>query len=112
VSIDTVVVLMMENRSFDHYLGWLGDDDVYLDEGRRRHGRDFRINASIKEQYRNPFGQIEFTRASSELGDDPSPYRGCNHRDPGHNWTTGRVQRDLGFLASCTDSDNFATATT
>ena len=22
--IDTVVVLMMENRSFDHYLGWLG----------------------------------------------------------------------------------------
>ena len=24
--IDTVVVLMMENRSFDHYLGWLGTD--------------------------------------------------------------------------------------
>ena len=25
-SIDTVVVLTMENRSFDHYLGWLADD--------------------------------------------------------------------------------------
>ena len=25
--IDTVVVLMMENRSFDHYLGWLGTDE-------------------------------------------------------------------------------------
>jgi phospholipase C len=108
--IDTVVVLMMENRSFDHYLGWLGADHVYLDEGRRRHGRDFHINASIKEQYRNPFGQIEFTRASSELADDPSPYRGCNHRDPGHNWTKGRVQRDLGFLASGTGNDSFATS--
>ena len=29
--IDTVVVLMMENRSFDHYLGWLADDDAYLE---------------------------------------------------------------------------------
>ena len=36
--IDTVVVLMMENRSFDHYLGWLGTDGAYLDEGRRRWG--------------------------------------------------------------------------
>ena len=25
--IDTFVVLMMENRSFDHYLGWLPDAD-------------------------------------------------------------------------------------
>ncbi len=36
--IDTVVVLMMENRSFDHFLGWLGADDLYLGEGRRRWG--------------------------------------------------------------------------
>jgi phospholipase C len=28
--IDTVVVLTMENRSFDHYLGWLGTDEQYL----------------------------------------------------------------------------------
>ena len=26
--IDHVVVLMMENRSFDHWLGWLGADDA------------------------------------------------------------------------------------
>ena len=32
--IDTVVVLMMENRSFDHYLGWLGADEQYLERGR------------------------------------------------------------------------------
>ena len=31
---DTVVVVMMENRSFDHFLGWLGTDAAYLDAGR------------------------------------------------------------------------------
>jgi phospholipase C len=33
--IDTIVVVMMENRSFDHFFGWLGDDSNFLDEGRR-----------------------------------------------------------------------------
>src|ERR1700749_2123870 len=37
--IDTVVVLMMENRSFDHYLGWLGADEHYLQRGRSRYGK-------------------------------------------------------------------------
>ena len=32
--IDTVVVMMMENRSFDHYLGWLASDETYLETGR------------------------------------------------------------------------------
>ena len=36
--IDTVVVLTMENRSFDHMLGWLATDEEYLDAARRRHG--------------------------------------------------------------------------
>ncbi|TMK55736.1 MAG: twin-arginine translocation signal domain-containing protein [Actinobacteria bacterium] len=27
--IDTVVVVMLENRSVDHYLGWLGTDERY-----------------------------------------------------------------------------------
>jgi phospholipase C len=42
--IDTVVVIMMENRSFDHYVGWLADDLSYLEEGRRRYGNAFRVN--------------------------------------------------------------------
>jgi phospholipase C len=29
--IDTVVVVMMENRSFDHYFGWLADDQRYVE---------------------------------------------------------------------------------
>src|ERR1700709_1339529 len=35
---DTVVVVMMENRSFDHLLGWTGTDAAYLDAGRRLYG--------------------------------------------------------------------------
>jgi phospholipase C len=31
--IDTIVVLMMENRSVDHHLGWLAGDQTYLAEG-------------------------------------------------------------------------------
>src|SRR5512133_1027227 len=39
--IDTVLVLTMENRSFDHYFGQLATDQQYLEEGRRRYGKDF-----------------------------------------------------------------------
>jgi phospholipase C len=106
--IDTVVVLMMENRSFDHYLGWLGDDEQYLEEGRRRYGSHFDIDARVKQRYGDEFGLPVETRHTLQLGDDPIPYRGCNHRDPGHSWIKGRVQRDRGFLASGTGNDNFA----
>ncbi|MGH8978435.1 MAG: twin-arginine translocation signal domain-containing protein, partial [Acidimicrobiia bacterium] len=42
--IDTVVVCMMENRSFDSYLGWLARDEQYLELGRRRYGNGFTVN--------------------------------------------------------------------
>jgi hypothetical protein len=29
---------MMENCSFDHYLGWLGSDETYLEAGKSRWG--------------------------------------------------------------------------
>ena len=106
--IDTVVVLTMENRSFDHYLGWLAADHQYLEDGRRQYGKGFRVNARLNEFYLNPFDERVPTRHALDLGDDPSPYRGCNHKDPGHGWNAGRVQRDFGFLAAGTDNDEFA----
>jgi phospholipase C len=106
--IDTVVVLMMENRSFDHYLGWLGEDEQYLDDGRRLYGKDFRVDGRVKVRYRDQFGVPVETRQTFSLGDDPTPFRGCNHKDPGHSWNKGRVQRDLGFLASGSGNDSFA----
>ncbi len=80
--IDTFVVLMMENRSFDHYLGWLPKADgrqkglVYTDSG----------------------GQ---TLSTQRLTGD---FQGCAHPDPDHSWRGGRTQinggRMDGFLRS------------
>jgi len=106
--IDTVVVLMMENRSFDHYLGWLGTDGAYLDEGRRRWGSQFAVEAKNQVRYRNAAGKFEATEALVERPDDPNPYRLCKGPAPGHGWTTGRRQRDAGFLASGTGNNQNA----
>jgi phospholipase C len=110
--IDTVVVLTMENRSFDHYLGWLATDEQYRDEGRRRYGKRFRVNARLDETYLNPFDVRVPTRHALDLGDDPSPYRGCNHKDPGHSWTAGRVQRDFVFSPKARATTTSRPATT
>jgi phospholipase C len=108
--IDTVVVLMMENRSFDHYLGWLGEDAGYLDAGRRRYGKDFHVVARLHESYRDPLGTEVPTEYTLKLADDSNPYRGCEHLGPGHSWDAGRAQRDFGFLAAGTHNDTFATS--
>lgn len=108
--VDTVVVLMMENRSFDHYVGWLGEDAGYLDAGRRRYGKDFHVTARLHESYRDPLGEEVPTRYTLQLSDDSNPFRGCDHLGPGHSWGAGRAQRDFGFLAAGTHNDNFATS--
>ena len=41
--IDTIVIVMMENRSFDHWLGWLGNDQAYLANGASLYGKYFRV---------------------------------------------------------------------
>ena len=49
--IDTVVVCMMENRSFDSYFGWLARDEHYLEQGRSRYGAKFAINGNSFQQF-------------------------------------------------------------
>jgi phospholipase C len=71
--IDHIVVVMMENRSFDHFLGWLPGAD----------GRQ---------------AGLSFTDAS---GAEHSTYRlaefqGCGHSDPDHSWEGGRDEYDNG----------------
>jgi phospholipase C len=87
--IDTIVVVMMENRSFDHYLGWLPGGTqtaTYLDSA----------------------GQPHTTRLWAP------DYKGCGHTDPGHGWDAGRVQlggeaRDgSGFIKTGSGNDDFA----
>lgn len=103
--IDTVVVVMMENRSFDHYLGWLGADERYLERGRRRYGKYFNIIADNQQTYTGPQGEPESTRHMIGWDYLSNPYRGCDQSDPNHGWNAGRAQRDLGFVAPGANED-------
>jgi phospholipase C len=108
--IDTIVVVMMENRSFDHYLGWLADDHQYLDAGRSRYGRSFHVDGKVRQTYVDTNGKRVSTRPASSYEREKVETRGCSFRDPGHSWTLARRQRDHGFLAQGTGNDPFALA--
>jgi phospholipase C len=91
--IDTFVVLMMENRSFDHYFGW--------------HPRADARNSGLV--YPDAAGNPVSTR---RLTPD---FQGCAFKDPDHSWDGGRHQfgrgRMDGFVqgnAAGTGSDEFA----
>ena len=74
--IDTFVVLMMENRSFDHYFGWFPGAD-----GTQR--------------------GLSYPDASGELAPThhlPPDFQGCGFGDPDHSWDGGRLQYDGGRL--------------
>jgi phospholipase C len=86
--IDTFVVLMMENRSFDHYLGWLPGAD----------GRQAGLEYTDANGHQFATHRLNGT------------YQGCGFLDPDHSWQGGRTELDGGrmdgFLKS--DSDTFA----
>src|SRR5262252_6837409 len=85
--IEHIVVVMMENRSFDHLLGWLPNAEgmqaglPYLDANGVAH-------------------------ATHPLAPD---FQGCSHPDPDHSYAGGRVQYDggamNGFLRSGKNDD-------
>ena len=86
--VDHIVVVMMENRSFDHLLGWHPTADA--------------MQAGLS--YPDP-----------ESGNVPVPthqlspldFTGCGHPDPDHSWEGGRAQYNggamNGFLAGAND---------
>lgn len=84
---DTVVVLMMENRSFDHMLGWLP-------------GANGRQQGLI---YADETGAPHHTWP---LAPD---YQGCQYQDPDHTWKGIAIQyadgRCDGFLKTRTDPE-------
>src|SRR5829696_2611534 len=86
--IDHFVVVMMENRSFDHYFGWLEQADATQDMA-----------------YTDPSGKLVRTRHASTL---EAEWQGCGHPDPGHGWNSGRAQLRDGFLAEGSENDEFA----
>jgi len=74
--IEHVIVVMMENRSFDHLLGWLPHADG--------------IQAGLT--YIDASGNSHVTHA---LAPD---YTGCGHPDPDHSYPGGRIQYDGGKM--------------
>ena len=67
-----VVLVMMENRSFDHFLGWM--------PGGRQAGLTYRDKAGL-------------AHSTYPLAPD---YQGCGHPDPDHSYEGGRVEYDDG----------------
>ncbi|MCU1377995.1 MAG: phosphoesterase [Acidimicrobiales bacterium] len=106
--VDTVLVVMMENRSFDHYLGWLADDATYLNAGRRRYGSRFSVDGRVHQIYADGRGAELSTRPASSYGTERVETRGCDFREPGHSWSEARIQRDQGFVAPRSGNDQFA----
>jgi phospholipase C len=86
--IDHVIVVMMENRSFDHYLGWVPGANG------RQAGLTF-------------FDRQGLPHATSHWPE----FQGCEHPDPDHSFEGGRVQyndgRCDGWLRSG-DNDDYA----
>lgn len=72
--IEHVVLVMMENRSFDHFLGWLPNAD----------GKQSGL------AYTDAAGN---SHATHPLAPD---YQGCGQSDPDHSYTGGRVEYDGG----------------
>jgi phospholipase C len=72
--IEHIVLVMMENRSFDHFLGWLPNAD----------GRQAGLTYPTPQQG---------TASTYPLGPD---YQGCGHPDPDHSYTGGRIEYDGG----------------
>jgi phospholipase C len=86
---DTVVVLMMENRSFDHLLGWLPGAN-----GRQQGLRYEDVNGVLQDTW--------------PLAPD---VQGCTYADPGHTWQEMAVHynggRCDGFLKTAKAGDRF-----
>ncbi|MDT5015186.1 MAG: phospholipase, partial [Mycobacterium sp.] len=87
--IDHIVVVMMENRSFDHFLGWMpGADGVqsgaYVDSD----GTTYDLSQQLLT----------------------GEYNGCAHPDPDHSWEGGRYQLNGGALNGFASGANDAFA--
>ncbi|MCU1615946.1 MAG: alkaline phosphatase family protein [Frankiales bacterium] len=86
--IDHVIVVMMENRSFDHFLGWVPGADG------RQGGLRF------VDRYGVPHATWHLTE-----------FQGCSHPDPDHSYEGGRIQFNRGKLDGWLrsgDNDPFA----
>ena len=81
--IEHVVVVMMENRSFDHYLGWLPGAD----------GKQAGLSYVDRRGVRHPTHRL-------------TAFDGCDFVDPDHSYEGGRIQLNGGKLDGFLKSGN------
>jgi phospholipase C len=86
--LDHIVLVTMENRSFDHFLGWLPG------------ANGIQAGLSFIDTRGATFPTYQLT-----------DYQGCGHADPDHSYAGGRVQYDGGkcdgFLQTAPAGDTF-----
>jgi phospholipase C len=73
--VNHVIVVMMENRSFDHLLGWHPTADAEQ-------------NLTFLDDTGTPHQTFAL----------PPDYQGCSHPDPDHSWGGGRIDYDNGKM--------------
>jgi phospholipase C len=84
--IQHLVIVMMENRSTDHYLGWYGKENADFDGVQARTYRDLR---------QGPDGPMVSTEDWGAKG--RNNHHGRGFADPDHGWTNGRLIRNGGL---------------
>ena len=86
--VDHIVLVTMENRSFDHFLGWLPG------------ANGMQAGLSFADTVGNTYPTYALT-----------DYQGCGHADPDHSYSGGRVEYDGGkcdgFLKRAPVGDQF-----
>src|SRR3954454_25330857 len=95
--IDHFVILMMENRAFDHYFGWLGAKYPDL------------VRATQTMSFTDSSGKVHNPHSATAA--QPAEWQGCGFGDPGHGWGEGRAQYNGGnpnFMADGSGNDDFA----
>jgi phospholipase C len=86
--IDHIVVVMMENRSFDHFLGWLPGAN----------GRQAGLSYLDSNGEAHPTSRL-------------TTFVGCSHPDPDHSYAGGRSEFDNGLMDGwlrTTTNDSFS----
>jgi phospholipase C len=99
--VEKIVIVMMENRSVDHLLGWYAAENAAFDATQTASYPDLRDGGS---------GAPVATRNWGRSG--RNNFHGRGFSDPGHGWDAGRVQFNGGacdgFLFEDSGNDEFA----
>jgi phospholipase C len=87
--IEHIVVVVMENRSFDHYLGWMANEPKFGSVAGEQAGLS----------YPDDTGVMHATHRLTER-------QGCGFNDPDHSYNGGRTQLNCGAVDGFRKGDN------